>query len=129
MKNGLFGNEEATVIAPAVQKAVASGIEANGPFPCDTLMHRAASGEFDTVVAMYHDQGHIALKLLGLQQAVNITLGLPIIRTSVAHGTAYDRAWTGKSQSGSMITAIEMAIDLFQGKRKAQAVGPQGREA
>ncbi len=74
------------------------GMDLQGPFPADTLLTRAAAGEFDSVVAMYHDQGHIALKLLGMHQAVNITLGLPVIRTSVAHGTAYDLAWQGHAR-------------------------------
>lgn len=111
-EEGLFGDEETEMIEPAVKTAIAEGIDATGPLPCDTLMHRAAAGEFDNIVAMYHDQGHIALKLLGLQQAVNVTLGLPIVRTSVAHGTAYDLAWTGKAQSGSMVQAIETAVQL-----------------
>jgi 4-hydroxythreonine-4-phosphate dehydrogenase len=116
-EGGLFGDEEITMIEPAVQKAIAAGISATGPLPCDTLMHRAADGEFDNIVAMYHDQGHIALKLLGLQQAVNVTLGLPIIRTSVAHGTAYDRAWQGTAQSGSMVQAIQTAIHLARNQQ------------
>ncbi len=113
-EQGVFGDEEMTMIAPAVELARSQGISATGPLPCDTLMHRAAAGEFDNIVAMYHDQGHIALKLLGLQQAVNVTLGLPIIRTSVAHGTAYDVAWTGQAQSGSMVQAIETALRLAE---------------
>jgi hypothetical protein len=84
----LFGDEETRIIAPAVGLARAAGIAAAGPLPADTLMLRARSGEFDAVVAMYHDQGHIAIKLLGMHRAVNVTLGLPIVRTSVAHGTA-----------------------------------------
>ncbi|MEZ6093693.1 MAG: 4-hydroxythreonine-4-phosphate dehydrogenase PdxA [Pirellulaceae bacterium] len=114
-ENGLFGDEEIKLIAPAVEFVQRQGINAFGPLPCDTLMHRAAGGEFDLVVAMYHDQGHIALKLLGLHQAVNITLGLPIIRTSVAHGTAFDIAWTGKAQCESMVAAVESAVRLAQG--------------
>ena len=78
---------------PAVQRGLAQGLDLTGPLPTDTLMVRARDGEFDAVVAMYHDQGHIALKLLGMHRAVNVTLGLPIIRTSVAHGTAFDIAW------------------------------------
>ena len=117
-EGGLFGDEESTLIAPAVERARVEGISVRGPLPCDTLMHRAAAGEFDNIVAMYHDQGHIALKLIGLQQAVNVTLGLPIIRTSVAHGTAYDLAWTGKAQSGSMVQAIEIAIQLATHREK-----------
>ena len=83
-----------------------------GPLPTDTLMVRARDGEFDAVVAMYHDQGHIALKLLGMHRAVNVTLGLPIIRTSVAHGTAFDIAWQGTAEASSMIAAILAAAEL-----------------
>lgn len=111
-ENGLFGREEIELIGPAVRAAQAIGLPVSGPWPCDTLMHRAAAGEFDAVVAMYHDQGHIALKLLGLHDAVNVTLGLPIIRTSVAHGTAFDIAWQGKANPHSMIQATLTALDL-----------------
>ena len=82
-----------------------TGIDVLGPYPADSLMVRASAGEFDALVAMYHDQGHIALKLLGMHRAVNITLGLPIIRTSVAYGTAFDRAWQGHADSSSMVEA------------------------
>jgi 4-hydroxythreonine-4-phosphate dehydrogenase len=108
----LFGDEEERIIAPAVGMARADGIAAAGPLPADTLMVRARDGEFDAVVAMYHDQGHIALKLLGMHRAVNITLGLPIIRTSVAHGTAFDRAWQGSAEANGMIAAIVTAAEL-----------------
>jgi 4-hydroxythreonine-4-phosphate dehydrogenase len=108
----LFGDEEHSIIAPAVEKARGEGIDATGPFPTDTLMVRARDGEFDAVVAMYHDQGHIALKLLGMHAAVNVTLGLPIIRTSVAHGTAFDRAWQGTAESKGMVAAILTAAKL-----------------
>lgn len=111
-ENNLFGDEETRWIAPAVRAAQALGLAATGPLPCDTLMHRAAAGEFDTVVAMYHDQGHIALKLLGLHDAVNVTLGLPIVRTSVAHGTAFDIAWQGLADSRSMVQATAVALQL-----------------
>jgi 4-hydroxythreonine-4-phosphate dehydrogenase len=111
-EDGLFGDEEQTVIAPAVAAARRAGIEASGPFPTDTLMMRARDGEFDAVVAMYHDQGHIALKLLGMHAAVNITLGLPIVRTSVAHGTAFDRAGQGVARSEGMVAAILTAARL-----------------
>jgi 4-hydroxythreonine-4-phosphate dehydrogenase len=111
-EEGLFGDEERTVIAPAVAEACRAGIDAVGPFPTDTLMLRARDGEFDAVVAMYHDQGHIALKLLGMHAAVNITLGLPIVRTSVAHGTAFDRAWQGTARSEGMVAAILTAAKL-----------------
>jgi 4-hydroxythreonine-4-phosphate dehydrogenase len=111
-EDGLFGDEEKTIIAPAVAAARESGMDVAGPFPTDTLMMRARNGEFDAVVAMYHDQGHIALKLLGMHAAVNITLGLPIVRTSVAHGTAFDRAWKGIARTEGMVAAIETAAKL-----------------
>ncbi|HEV3343218.1 MAG TPA: 4-hydroxythreonine-4-phosphate dehydrogenase PdxA [Pirellulales bacterium] len=108
-EEGLFGDEEQAIIAPAVERARVEGIDAEGPHPADTLMVRARAGEFDGVVAMYHDQGHIALKLLGFHRAVNVTLGLPIVRTSVAHGTAFDLAWRGVAEASSMIEAIRVA--------------------
>lgn len=108
----LFGDEEQRIIRPAVEQGLAEGLRLEGPLPCDTLMTRAAAGEFDAVVAMYHDQGHIALKLLGMHQAVNITLGLPIVRTSVAHGTAFDLAWQGRAQTTGMVEAIRVAAML-----------------
>jgi 4-hydroxythreonine-4-phosphate dehydrogenase len=116
-EDGLFGDEEQTIIAPAVAEARRAGINATGPFPTDTLMMRARDGEFDAVVAMYHDQGHIALKLLGMHAAVNITLGLPIVRTSVAHGTAFDRAWQGTARSEGMVAAILTAAKLASSQR------------
>jgi len=111
-EDGLFGDEESRIIAPGVEVARNLGIDAKGPFPTDTLMGRARDGEFDAVVAMYHDQGHIALKLLGMHRAVNVTLGLPIVRTSVAHGTAFDRAWQGTAESSGMIAALLTAAKL-----------------
>ncbi len=111
-EDGLFGDEESRIIAPAVQQAMKEGIDAAGPFPADTLMIRARDGEFDAVVAIYHDQGHIALKLLGMHRAVNITLGLPIVRTSVAHGTAFDRAWLGTAEASGMVAALLAAAQL-----------------
>ncbi|MGI9428831.1 MAG: 4-hydroxythreonine-4-phosphate dehydrogenase PdxA [Bythopirellula sp.] len=115
-EGGLFGKEETQIIAPAVAHAQRIGIRASGPFPTDTLMGRARNGEFDALVAMYHDQGHIALKLLGMHRAVNITLGLPIIRTSVAHGTAFDRAWQGTAESSGMVSALLTAARLTRSK-------------
>jgi 4-hydroxy-L-threonine phosphate dehydrogenase PdxA len=111
-EDGLFGDEEQTIIRPAVVAARRAGLNVSGPFPADTLMMRARDGEFDAVVAMYHDQGHIALKLLGMHSAVNITLGLPIVRTSVAHGTAFDRAWQGTARYEGMVAAICTAARL-----------------
>ncbi len=111
-EGGLFGDEEQRVIAPAVRRAQAEGLCAEGPLPADTLLVRARDGDFDAVVAMYHDQGHIALKLLGMHRAVNVTVGLPIVRTSVAHGTAFDRAWQGRADARSMVEAIRVAARL-----------------
>ena len=116
---GLFGDEETTIIAPAVAAARAAGLDAHGPYPTDTLMVRARDGEFDAVVAMYHDQGHIALKLLGMHRAVNVTLGLPIVRTSVAHGTAFDVAWQGVARTSSMVEAIRVACEIAGSRRRA----------
>jgi 4-phospho-D-threonate 3-dehydrogenase / 4-phospho-D-erythronate 3-dehydrogenase len=111
-EGGLFGDEEQTIIRPAVERGLAEGLRLEGPLPTDTLMVRARDGRFDAVVAMYHDQGHIALKLLGMHRAVNVTLGLPIIRTSVAHGTAFDIAWQRQAETGSMIEALRVASRL-----------------
>jgi 4-hydroxythreonine-4-phosphate dehydrogenase len=114
---GLFGEEEATIIAPAVQAAIRQGLDASGPWPCDTLFVRARRGEFDGIVAMYHDQGHIALKLLGEGRAVNISAGLPIVRTSVAHGTAYDIAGRGIADAASLIESTRVAARLARTRK------------
>lgn len=111
-ESGRFGDEEIRVIAPAVAIARSEGLNVSGPHPADTLMPKAAEGDYDAVVAMYHDQGHIALKLLDMFDAVNITLGLPIVRTSVAHGTAHDIAWKNKAKATGMSQAILTAIRL-----------------
>ena len=111
-ENGIFGKEEQNIIVPAAEQARAAGIDVSGPYPADSLMVRARDGEFDALVAMYHDQGHIAMKLLGMHRAVNITLGLPVVRTSVAYGTAFDRAWKGSADSGGMVEAISVAARL-----------------
>lgn len=116
-EQGLFGDEEARIIEPAVQAAREQGVNATGPHPVDTLMVRSRAGEFDAVVAMYHDQGHIALKLLGMHEAVNVTLGLPIIRTSVAHGTAPDIAWRGVAETSGLLAAVETASQLSRVRR------------
>ena len=115
-EGGLFGDEELRIIRPAVERGLAEGLRLEGPLPTDTLMVRARDGRFDAVVAMYHDQGHIALKLLGMHRAVNVTLGLPIIRTSVAHGTAFDIAWKRQAETGSMIEALRVASRLAAGR-------------
>lgn len=114
---GIFGDEESRIIRPAVETALTRGIDVSGPWPADTLFVRAAGGELDGVVAMYHDQGHIALKLLGWKQAVNITVGLPIIRTSVAHGTGYDIVRTGQADPTSFLEAVLVAAKLAATKR------------
>jgi len=111
-EGGLFGDEERRMIAPAVQALVADGCDASGPWPADTLFQKAAAGRFDGVVALYHDQGHIPVKLLGMHRAVNITLGLPLVRTSVAHGTAFDIVGSGRADPASMLAAIDAAVRL-----------------
>jgi 4-hydroxythreonine-4-phosphate dehydrogenase len=115
-EDGLFGDEEQTLIRPAVDDARREGIDATGPLPNDTLFSHALNGAYDAVVAMYHDQGHIALKTVGFQRAVNVTLGLPIVRTSVAHGTAFDIAWQGKADPSSLIAAVRVAARLVSGQ-------------
>lgn len=109
---GLFGDEEPTIIAPAVTAGIAEGIDVSGPWPADTLFVRAHRGEFDGIVAMYHDEGHIAMKLRSGPRCVNITVGLPIVRTSVAHGTAYDIAGKGMADAGSLVAAADVASRL-----------------
>ncbi len=111
-ESGKFGNEERDIITPAIEKACAEGINAEGPFSADTLFHFAQQGIYDGVVAMYHDQGLIPLKMLHFDDGVNITLGLPIIRSSVDHGTAYNLAGTGKASEKSLLAAIRMAAGM-----------------
>jgi len=111
-EHGLFGNEEAEVIAPAVEVCRARGVDVSGPFPADTVFVRARRGEFDVVVACYHDQGLIPVKLVAFGRAVNVTLGLPIVRTSVDHGTAFDIAGKGVADPESMIAATLLAARL-----------------
>lgn len=112
-ENGLFGRgEEAEKIEPAILRCRAQGIDIEGPLPADTLFFRAQRGDFDLVVAMYHDQGHGPVKVLGLESGVNITIGLPVVRTSVDHGTAFDIAGTGKADESSMVQAMLQAIQL-----------------
>lgn len=111
-EEGLFGDEEARIIRPAVERCQVAGIGVTGPWPTDTLMRRAVYGEFDGVVAMYHDQGHIALKLIAFDRAVNVTLGLPIIRTSPSHGTAFDIAWQNRASAEGLWEALRIAALL-----------------
>ncbi|MBA7643563.1 D-threonate 4-phosphate dehydrogenase [subsurface metagenome] len=111
-EGGLFGGEEEAHIVPAVLEAKSRGLDIVGPLSPDTVFYRAREGEFDLVVAMYHDQGHIPLKLLGFFEGVNVTLGLPIVRTSVDHGTAFDKAGKGTANPGSLTRAIRLAVRL-----------------
>jgi 4-hydroxythreonine-4-phosphate dehydrogenase len=111
-EGGLFGDEEERIIAPAVAQARAEGLDVVGPLSADTLFHFAVRGDYDGVICMYHDQGLIPLKLLHFDDGVNVTLGLPIIRTSVDHGTAYDLAGTGRASAESMKAAIIMAAEM-----------------
>jgi 4-hydroxythreonine-4-phosphate dehydrogenase len=113
-ESGLFGKEEQEIIEPAVYEARKQGIDVSGPSAADSLFFYAARGACDTVICMYHDQGLIPLKLLHFEDAVNVTLGLPIIRTSVDHGTAYDIAGTGKANPESLINAIKLAAQMAQ---------------
>lgn len=112
-ENGLFGRgEEETKIAPAIAACQAKGWDVVGPLPADTLFFLAQRGDFDMVIAMYHDQGHGPVKVLGLESGVNITIGLPVVRTSVDHGTAFDIAGTGMANEGSMLEAMRQAAEL-----------------
>jgi 4-hydroxythreonine-4-phosphate dehydrogenase len=113
-EHGMFGDEEDRVIRPAIDAARSHGIDVHGPFPGDTVFIAAAAGDWDLVVAMYHDQGLIPVKLLGWDKAVNVTVGLPIVRTSPDHGTAFDIAGQGKASEGSMKAAIELAVRMAQ---------------
>lgn len=121
-ESGLFGSEEDEIIKPAIERARAEGCQVEGPFPADTLFHRAVAGQFDAVVAMYHDQGLIPLKLLHFSDAVNVTLGLSIIRTSVDHGTAYDIAGTGIADASSLKAAIRMAVKMAENRAKRKGL-------
>jgi 4-hydroxythreonine-4-phosphate dehydrogenase len=120
-EEGLFGAEEDQMIRPAIRKAKVEGHRVEGPFPADSLFSRAAGGEFDAVVSMYHDQGLIPLKLLHFSDAVNITLGLPIIRTSVDHGTAYDIAGKDMADPRSLKAAIKMAVMMAKNRERRSA--------
>jgi 4-hydroxythreonine-4-phosphate dehydrogenase len=124
-EDGLFGDEEQHAIVPAIEAARAEGLRITGPLPADTLFSRARGGEFDIVVAMYHDQGHIPVKTLGFEydesskkwtglSGVNVTVGLPFLRVSVDHGTAFDRAWKGTANHESMVEALEVATRMLR---------------
>lgn len=111
-EGGAFGKEEADAVQPAVARLAGEGIDVHGPLPPDTVFMRALKGDFSVIVCMYHDQGHIPMKTIGLNDAVNVTLGLPIVRTSVDHGTAFDIAWQGIADTGSFVKACRLAEGL-----------------
>ena len=117
-EGGLFGDQEATQILPAIETARKLGRRVSGPEPPDTVFLRAVKGEFDIVVAMYHDQGHIPMKLLAFDSGVNVSVGLPIIRTSVDHGTAFDIAGTGRGSATSMVAAVAVARQMVAARRR-----------
>ena len=127
-EEGLFGDEEQKEIIPAIEAARREGLDVHGPLPADTLFSRARGGEFDIVVAMYHDQGHVPVKTLGFVfdkaagtwtglSGVNVTVGLPFLRVSVDHGTAFDRAWKGIANPDSMVEAIEVAVRMLTARK------------
>ncbi len=117
-EGGLFGREEIDVLAPAVSRLHAEGIDVTGPLPADSLFVRASRGEFDAVVALYHDQGLIPVKLVSFGQAVNVTLGLPFVRTSVDHGTGFDIVAGGAADAGSLLAAMQLAATLVANRRR-----------
>jgi len=112
---GLMGDEEASEIAPAVEAARSEGIEAIGPIPADVIFHQAIQGQYDAVLCMYHDQGHIPVKVYGFEESITANLGLPFVRTSVDHGTAFDIAGKGVASHESMLESIRLAVALAQG--------------
>jgi 4-hydroxythreonine-4-phosphate dehydrogenase len=119
-EDGRFGTEESEFIRPAVDSFHGASCQVSGPFPPDTVYYRAYLGEFDAVVSMYHDQGLIPIKLVHFSEAVNVTLGMPIVRTSVDHGTAYDLAGTGRADEGSLVAAIDCAASIAINRRAFQ---------
>ena len=114
--NGLIGSEEADEIAPAVAQAKGEGIDASGPHPADSVFNQAAGGKYDVVLVMYHDQGHIPIKVYGVEESVTVNLGLPFLRTSVDHGTAFDIAGKGIAGETSMIEALKLGASLASRK-------------
>jgi 4-hydroxythreonine-4-phosphate dehydrogenase len=119
-EGGLFGREEIEVLQPAVARLREEGIDLAGPLPADSLFARASRGEFDAVIAQYHDQGLIPVKLASFGQAVNVTLGLPFVRTSVDHGTGFDIVNAGTADAGSLVAAIELAATLVANRRRVR---------
>ena len=119
---GLIGNEENEQILPAVIVAREKGITVSGPIPADTVFHQAIRGQFDVVIAMYHDQGHIPVKVHGFEESVTINLGLPFIRTSVDHGTAFDISGNGIADATRMVASIRLAASIGAGKGLAHLI-------
>lgn len=117
-EGGRFGDEEARIIIPAIEEVRAGGIDAVGPLPADTVFRAAMDGRYDIVVAMYHDQGLIPIKTMAFEESVNVTIGIPTIRTSVDHGTAFDIAGQGAAEASSMKSAIRMAIEMLRADKK-----------
>jgi 4-hydroxythreonine-4-phosphate dehydrogenase len=113
-EGGMFGDEDERTVRPAVERLRTQGWEAVGPIPADSVFWRARKGEFDVVVALYHDQGHIAVKVLAFDRAVNVTVGLPILRTSPDHGVAFDIAWQNKARATSFQAALALAVQMAQ---------------
>lgn len=128
-EHGLFGTQDADVIAPAIAEALARGIDCSGPHSPDTIFVRASRGEFDLVVAMYHDQGHIPMKLIDFEGTVNVSLGMPIIRTSVDHGTAFDIAGRDLADATNMKAAMRLAVRMAAGKMAIESAEFAGRKA
>jgi 4-hydroxythreonine-4-phosphate dehydrogenase len=126
-EGGLFGNEETRHIAPAIAAACSEGILASGPHSADTLFWFAAQGDYDAVICMYHDQGLIPLKLLHFDDGVNVTLGLPIVRTSVDHGTAYDLAGTGQASPASLVAAVRVAVGMAETQERSARCEGRGK--
>jgi 4-hydroxythreonine-4-phosphate dehydrogenase len=117
-EGGLFGDEEIKYITPAIEEARTQGMNVVGPLPPDSVFLRAYEGQFDAAIAMYHDQGHIAIKMMGITHGVNVTLGLPIIRTSVDHGTNFGKAGKGTADPTSLVEAIKLGSIMVQNKRR-----------
>lgn len=124
-ENELFGSEELQLITPAIEQGKKDNINLSGPYPPDTVFHKAASGGLDAVVCMYHDQGLIPFKLLHFEDGVNVTLGLPVVRTSVDHGTAYDIAGLGQASEASLSAAVDMAAAISRNRARHQISGVQ----
>ncbi|MHC4781787.1 MAG: PdxA family dehydrogenase [Planctomycetota bacterium] len=124
-EDGQFGDEEQRIIRPAILLAQEAGIDCSGPYPADTLFYQAAQGHYDGVVAMYHDQGLIPVKMVAFDKAVNVTIGLPIIRTSPGHGTAFDIAGKGIANANAMKEAIRVAVQMAKAKKELKRLETQ----